>query len=229
MRFVFCLLTAALFLCFASTSNVVYAQAQNRIYDSLQSLNRQKPLQNPRLQNMHDVLGRDVLDRRSRVVGEVNDVLLIRSGQINSLDVDMTRLGMQQKLFLNYKKTGVRALVDSYSLNIADDQIEELAPALLNDIESSAGQEDVMSLQRLKGARLIAEDGRRLGEVANVLFADKGDRARALYIDLDHKFIRREFIAIPFSAPKYRPKARTFDVVVTNDYADAIIEYAGGR
>ena len=212
------------------TVDSAWAQTGNRLYDSLNFLNRQKPLQNPRFQRADQVLKNRILDRSNRVVGEVNDILLTSNGDISTLNVELDRLRVRGDVFLGYSQMRMRSVTRAYTLNIDDDQLKDLVPSLLNNIETASGNgSDVFSLRKLDGARLVAEDGRRLGKIENVLFSDNAGRAQALYVDLNYRSVRGEKIAIPFSTPRYVAKPRSFDVVLKNDEADAILEYARNR
>lgn len=226
MRSFLMIFLAISMLCAPVMVGAASAQSNSRLSDSLSFLNRTKPLQNPRFDRAKDVLDKRVVDNSNRVVGDVNDILLSNNGNISSINADLNRLRIRGDIYLNYTQMRMRTISNAYSLNIQDDQLEDLLPTLLNNIESAAGNEDTFSLKKFDGARVVAEDGRRLGKVTDVLFANMTSRAQALYVDLNYKSIRGETIAIPYNIARFEPKARVFDVVLSNADADAIIEYA---
>ncbi|MCB1532094.1 MAG: PRC-barrel domain-containing protein [Alphaproteobacteria bacterium] len=217
------------FMIICPAGNAALAQSDARLTESLNFLNRSKPLQNPQFDHSQEVLDHHILDRRNRVVGEVDDILLTKNGDVSALSVELDRLRIRDKILLNYSEMRIRDISDAYALNMDDDQIEELLPTLLNSIETASGESaDVYSLKKLKGARLIAEDGRRLGTVSEILFEDNSPRAQALYVNLKYKTIRDE-LAIPFSITQPVQKGSALEVILKNAQADAILEYARER
>lgn len=230
MRNVLTMFLAFALLIAPVTIDSALAQSGSRLNDSLNFLNRQKPLQNPRFQRASKVLDNRILDRRNRVVGEINDILLSDNGDISTLNVELDRLRIRGDVFLGYSDMRIGAVSNAYTLNISDDQLEELVPTLLNNIETASGSSsDIISLQSLSGARLVAKDGRRLGKVSDVLFSNNGARAQALYVALNYKSVRGDKLAIPFSAAEFEPSGRSVNVVLENAQADAILEYARER
>lgn len=211
------------------SAHVADAQSNTRIFDSLNYLNRSKPLQNPQFDRADDVLDHHILDGNNRVVGEVEDILLDGNGTVTSLNVELDRLHIRDNVFLNFNQLRIRTLAGSYALNIADDQIEEMLPTLLNNMSVAAGNENIFSLEKITEARLVAEDGRRLGKVDDVLFANDSARARALHVVLNYKSVRGEKLAIPFNLGRYQSKADVVEVVLNNTDADNILKFVDER
>lgn len=216
-------------LFFMTPSGAARAQDTGGLFQNLNILNKSKPLQSPQYQHGANILKSRVLDSRNRVVGEVNDVVLTDKGGIQALNVEFDRLRLGDGVFLNYQEMRLRPASSGYIMNIDDEQIETMFPTFLDDIESAAGDEDVVSLEKLRGARVVAKDGRRLGEVNEVLFSGNGSRAYSLYIDLTYKSARGEALAIPFNIAEYQSKGRAVEVVISNNDADEILNFAAER
>lgn len=225
MSRLFLMICAAIFLFPISAG----AQSFNPVVESLITLNRVNPVQNPEYDRSRDILNRRILDRKNRVIGEVKDVLLKDSGGISSLNVDLNRLHLGSNIFLNYRSMRVKSESNSYTVGFSGDQIEEFYPQLLADTETAAGGEDIFSVRRLLGVEVKAHDGRRLGQVEDVLFGARGTRAEALYITMKYGMLRGEKIAIPFSMASFDNSGRSRALVISNERADAVIDFATSK
>jgi sporulation protein YlmC with PRC-barrel domain len=207
----------------------VSASAQQDYASFLQRLsqaNRMQPLQNPEYTRGQTVLNWNILDRRNKVVGEVDDVIIGARGGITSISADFNRLRLGQKVYLNYGKMSIRPASNGYVLGYADDQIENLYPSLLADIETASGIDaDNFSAVKLIGAPVVSDDKRKLGTVEDILFTGNGTRAAALYVNLTHGTTRGKTTAIPFDLVQYDPGRNDVKVMLTAEQADALIDY----
>lgn len=115
---------------------------------------------------------------------------------------------------------------NGYKMGFSREQIKELFPILLANINTAAGTEgDIVSMKTLQGASVKSEDGRSLGKVKDVLFSSLGGKAEFLHLNIRHRNIRDEAISIPFDAARYIERGNTVQVIVNDDVADAIIAY----
>ncbi len=186
-------------------------------------LNRIKPLQNPKYETMADILGRRMLDRKSKVVGAIQDVVLNGNGNIAFLDVKFDRMQLSRPVFVNYAGMNVRTVTDGYKLSFNSDEIEGIYPTMLADIETAAGDDDVHSLKKLKGMSVQTISGRDIGTIDDVLFASNGERAEAVYVTLSLGTLRGKGVAIPFREVDFANSAIMRQVKITEDMANAMI------
>jgi len=187
------------------------------------TVNRYK---HPEFERSADIFDRRVLDNTKRVVGEVQNVTLTGSGSVETIDVDFDRLRLRQTISLNFNDMNVQAVSNAFILGFDDDQIEELYPQLLANIATAAGDEgNYNSLKNLIDVSFIAEDGRPLGKVRDVLFRKEGDKAEAYYIAMSYRRSRGEMVTIPFTSARVTQRKGQQVVQVDNNYADALLEY----
>ena len=204
----------------AHAQSTRYIQALERI----NKINSYRPDQSPRHERSREVISDRVLDNQNRVVGEVRDIVLNRNGSIAMLYVEFDRLRLStDKLMVSYPELGIRPVSNGYKMNYTDDQIADLVPELLANVETASGDDaDTYSLKKLLGRKIYAEDGRTLGKIEDVLFDSLGGRAELLYINLSYKALRGDNMALPFGMASYKGKR----ITVNNDVADAMINFA---
>lgn len=210
----------------------VPAHAQDITYlrylENLNEINSYRPEQSAKHERSEEILNDRILDSTNRVVGEVKDVLLTRSGSIETLNADFNRLKLgTDELFVDYGDLSMRPVSNGYKMSYSDDQIEDLVPALLANMATAAGgDQDSYSLKKLIGAKVKAKDGRTLGNVEDVLFDNLGGRAELLFIEMKYRSARGESLAIPFSLAKYSASGKTIAITVPDQMADAMITHA---
>lgn len=220
------------FLCYAlfaimAAPVVAVAQESPRTLERLSDLNRISPLQNPEFERAEDVLGRKILDRKNKVIGEVKDITLRNNGTINTINTDFDRLRLGNTVFLDFREMSIRPVSDAYSLAMDSDEIAAFYPQLLANIDTAAGNEDdSFSTLKIVGSKVEAVDGRNLGSVKSVLFGSNGTRASALYVELSIGTTRGDYVAIPFRSADLQANGSALKAVVSNDLANAMIDIA---
>ena len=219
------------FMCLAALSALSFeVRAQggdyNRFLETLSDLNRIKPLQNHKYDPAADILERRILDRKHKVIGEVHDVILTRDGSIASLRVEFDRLHLGGEVFLNYPAMRLKPVSNGYALGFDGDQIENMYPELLANVETASGAGDEnFSVQALSGAPVLSRDGRRLGKVETVLFGSRGQRAEALYIAVERGVPRTFSVAVPFRAVTYMFEGHRMKVMLDDVQAAALLGF----
>jgi len=216
------------FALFLGVFSPVPAQSQNadytRFFETLVTLNDRRPQQSAEYDTETEVLKNRVLDNRNKVVGEVRDVILTPNGTINALSVEFDRLRLGAPVFVNYRDMRARPVTNGYALGFDDGQIETLYPTMLSRIETASGEDaDVFSVKSVVNADVVAEDGRKLGKVRNVMFGSRGARALA------YSLLRGKSISIPYSAAKFKNRGRKMQIMVSNEQANAMIDYASNE
>lgn len=232
--FLFVLCTALVFtgasMAAAQTSSAenIDQQAYSRNLELLSQLNRIDAEQNPEFEDSKDVLGRRVLDSKNKVVGNVKDIIVSKSGSIQSLNVDFNRLRLNSDIFLNYRSLGVKPLSDAYALSFNSDQIEELYPTLLADINTASGANDeTFNVRSVIRSNIKTIDGRTIGVVDDVLFDSEGARAMALMVKLNIGTLRGTKIALPFNSIAFNNAgAGRKHVILNPEMAQALVDYA---
>lgn len=201
------------------------AQNFSRDLEIISSLNRINPRQNPEYERSGDVLGRRILDRKNKVVGEVNDIVLRTNGNIELLNVELNRLRLGD-LFINYRSLNVEPVSDGYTLGFDSGQLEQLYPTLLADTQTAAGNGDILSVNRVLKADVRSAEGRRIGVVEDILFGGNGSRAEAILLKVTQGRLRGKQIAIPFNGSTFEDTGRGPVVILRQSFADAMTEYA---
>lgn len=223
MRLVLILLTI---FCVSSFSAPVLSQSASHIraLNELEKINSYRPEQSNRHTRSRAVFSKRVLDDTNRVVGEVDDVILHRSGAINMLNIDFNRLRLDTgNLFIDFDDLGIRPVSNGYKMSRTDDDIREMVPDLLASMATASGSNsNGYSTKKLLGKKIYARDGRRLATIQDVLFDARGTHADMLFVSMNQKPVRGEKIAIPFSQVSFRGK----NLTVKNDFADAMIDFA---
>lgn len=191
--------------------------------DELRRINNYRPEQSSRHTKAKKILGSRVLDSTNRVVGEVNNLILDRSGSINMLDVDFNRMRLDvESLMIGYGPMRIRPATNGYKIGQTDDEVKAMLPELLNNMETASGnQSNSLSLKKLLGADLYNQYGDRIARIEDVLFSSTGSRAELLYIQMKEKSVRGEKFAIPFSQIRIKGKRLS----VSDKFADTMIHY----
>ena len=204
------------------------AQAQsNRALGQLSALNRIDPMQNPEFETADDIVGRKIIDRKNKVIGNVDDVIINQNGTISSIQTELDRLRLGDDINLNYRTLRIRSISNAYALNMDSDEIAELYPQLLANMETASGDNaDTFSTRKLIGATLRSKDGRKLGKVDSILFSSNGGLASAVYADMSYGTLRGEKLAVPFRAITFASERGRLNGFVENDVADAMIALA---
>lgn len=206
-----------------------HAQGLDPYYETLSQYNRIKPFQNPNWERSQNTLKSKVLDRKKKVIGDLQNIVLTPQGAISALDVDLNRLRLGE-VSLNYSNLNISAAERSYTLGFEEERVEEVYPELLANIETASGDNsDRISVKSLKNADVVADDGRRIGKVEEVLFSERGDRAEALMIRVNYKTVRGESVALPFSSVDYRAEGSKYEVLLADSQANTIIEFADNQ
>ncbi len=219
---------SALFLLLAVPA-IAAAPVYNPKIQEIAALNRIDPLQNPQYEQITDVLKRRMLDRKSKVVGSIRDLVLKDSGSIAYIDVDFDRMKLGRPVFVNYGTFNVRAVSNGYAMTFDSKEIEELYPTLLADIETAAGDDAALSLKKMKGLEVWTASGRKIGTVSDVLFGAEGQRAELLYVSLTTGNLRGKGVGIPFGKADYDQSSSHRRVIVPDDFAEAMINFAKGE
>ena len=203
-----------------------HAQSMGQIksYERLSAINKARPEQNRKHQSVRKVLDAKVLDKTNRVVGQVQDVVLDRSGGINMINVDFDRLRLGIGVLpINYGDLGVRPSNGSYKMSYSDDQLKEMLPSFLNDMSSASGEQvNNFTVSKIMGRDVYAQDGKKIGRVVDVLFDRNGSRAEFLFVNMSERSVRGEKVAIPFASPLYQNQK----IIVKNDMAAGMVQYA---
>src|SRR5688572_2534806 len=100
------------------------AEGYNRKTQRVSELNRISPLQNPKYDRSADVLGRRVLDRKSKVVGSLQDIILNKNGNIAFLDVKFDRIQLPRAVFVNYSGFDMEPVSNGYAMKFDASEIE---------------------------------------------------------------------------------------------------------
>lgn len=213
-------------LCFLWLAAPASAQEFSKTLKTVSDYNRVQPLQNPELVRTEKILTRRVADNKSKVIGEVQDVVIARNGSIRSLKVDFNRLHLGAPVYLNYSTLDIEPVGNTYRVGFADDEIEQAYPGLLAEMETAAGGDDDLSLRNIQGVPVQAFDGRDVGTVKDVLFASEGNRAEALYVTLASGPARGKGIAIPIKAATFGESGQKITAVISNELANAMFDFA---
>lgn len=206
----------------------VGSMAQNaRTLEQLSDMNRMNPLQNPQFERWDRVVGRKLIDRKNKVVGKVQDIVVNENGTIASVKADFSRMRLGDDVYLNYRSMSIQARDDAYELGMEADELEEFFPQFLANIETASGDNDeTFSVRKLVGAKLYSEKGKKIGEIENILFGNNGSVVRAVYVELSHGTLRGETLAIPFRNVEFKSKRGRLQGFVSNGFVDAMTHVA---
>lgn len=229
MKYFWIFALIALFL-FSSSD---YAAAQDAgkpsaaFMEQLAQLNRMAPLQNPRYERARDILNRKILDSGNKTIGEVQDVVLDRSGNVESLLARFDRLHLRQDVYVNYQQMAVHGMTDGYRLAFQAARVEEMYPELLAGIETASGEDsDTVNLKALQGMALRDAQGQKIGEIKDVLFSPDGRFVQGLYVEVDSGTARGAGVAIPFDAVTFLEKSRWTGALLGEQDAQALLEFS---
>ncbi len=197
---------------------------------SLAKINRIKPLQNPYFIQSEDILNRDIVDTKYRVVGDLEDVILSQSGTIETLNVKFNRLHLPSVVSLDYQNMGIESETNNYALDVSSDVVEEIYPELLASISpASGGNNRFFSLQNMIGSRVQSDTGTNIGEVTEVLFNSYGNKVEALYVEVARGPNRGKGIAIPFNNLDIKGKGRGIEVTLSKVQTKAFWNFTKGN
>lgn len=207
--------------------SAAHAQGATQAIQQLSALNRINPMQNPAYDTADEVLNRKIVDRTNKVVGEIKDINIRENGTIDTIAVDFDRLALSGTVYLNFREMRMRTTDSSFELAMNSDEIENVYPELLSNIETASGGEDaVYSMKKLDGVNVSASDGRNLGKVKDILFSSRGNSVVALFVELTHGINRGETMAIPFRETTMKTKTGRLYAEVNEALADAMLEMA---
>lgn len=209
-------------------SGSVHANANSTdpYFDTLSTYNRTKPVHNTRWTGVDKTLKSSIQNNKKKVVGNLEDIILTPRGSVAALDVDLNRLGLG-KTTLNFRDLQISSNARSYVLRYDDAEIEALRAQILANVETAAGESDEnISVKSLVGADVLADDGRRIGKVDDVMFTTRGDRADALIVKINYRGVRGDSIAVPFSSVNFEPKGSRFDVRMADEQAETLLDFA---
>lgn len=198
-------------------------------YDTLTQMNRINPAQNPQWESGANTMKSTVQDNKNKVVGSLEDIIVSDTGAIEMLNVDLNRLQLG-KMSLNYREMRIKAASRSYSLSLSDREIRDAVPELLAATQTAAGADSALiSVKKLAGTTVKATDGRAFGKVDKVMFDKTGNRVIALVLRVNHKTTRNKDVAIPFNSVDFQPVGSTYEILVGNDQADTILQFAAAK
>lgn len=223
------LIAAALFLLSVLPAGSFAAEEStySQMFQKISDINKIQPMQNPGFERGSKILRWNILDSRSRVVGEIKDIALSDAGNVETLQVAFNRMQKETPINLSYREQGIRPASRGYIANFAADELETLYPTFLAGIDTAAGDtSDQVNLSRMIGTKVSAEDGRTIGVVEEVLFSGKGERAEALLIDIKTGTLRGDKVAVPFSYVKFSQGILAFQGKMSTDATDAFLNYA---
>ena len=218
-----------LFVCFLMCLFTTHVMAESEVQnvERISEINHSNPLQNPSYDRSGKVLSRRVLDRKNKVVGHIEDVIIKSNGHIQFLNVELDRLKLGS-VYLNYKQMVIKSTSNAYSLAIKDREIKNLYPSLLAEMETAAGnRNELISVKNIIGASIRTENGRMIGVVNEILFSEKASRVKALYVTLKTGVLRGKHIAIPFgSSFSFNNTGQRKNIIIDNDMAKSVLQYA---
>jgi sporulation protein YlmC with PRC-barrel domain len=217
------ILSAAMTLSLAAGAS---AQSLDPYYETLAQYNSIAPKQNPQWEGAESTMKSNIQDNKNKVIGDLKNIIVSENGSIQSLEVDLNRIQLGATS-LNYRELQIKSSARSYALAMDDKRIKEVFPEILAGIDTAAGDStSSISVKNLVGADIRADDGRRIGKVDDVMFSRNGDRVTALLVNVKYKTIRGETIALPFSSVEYLPKGTGFEVLLADQQADTVLEFA---
>lgn len=202
-----------------------------KFQESLNALNRLKPLQNPQYQKSSAILHGNVIDQQNKVIGQIDDVLVLSDGgAVMSLQVTFDRLQLREPVFLDFQKMKIGAASNGYQLSLRGEEVASIYPELLSNIETAAGTDnEIVSVNGLIGKSVSGANGQAIGEIQDVLFRKKGEQVDSVYVNVNSGIIRNVGVAIPISALNFSEYHERMSVKMAQDQADLLVEFANQR
>lgn len=199
----------------------------SRVLEKLAALNRLPPLRSSEFDLGREVIGRKIIDRKNKVVGEIKDVIIDSNGNVGTYLVSFDRLKIGgQGVYISAGELKMGDFTKRYTINMNDAELEAVLPTMLANTQSAAGPESgLQSIRRLTDADVLVEDGRRLGKVQNILFAENGKKARGLYVAFTHSAIGQKQAAVPFSMVSFAEKDGKPVIMMDKASAAALIDF----
>lgn len=204
-----------------------------RFQESLASLNRIKPLQSPAFINSGNLLKGNVIDQQNRIIGKVQDVVFNAGhGGVASVRVVFDGLRLSQEVDLGYGDVKMNLATNGYRLDMKSDEVAALYPSLLSGIETAAGDGELSALSvKAMTAKpvIIAGEGRRIGEIGDVLFDRKGAKVQGFYVLVNSGVLRNVGVAVPVSAFTVTSHHDRIQAELPRAQADLLLEFARQR
>lgn len=215
---------------FAANNNARSSVEALEIKSTIEKYNNIKPLQNPRYERSSKILKRRIIDGKNKTVGNVKDIIFDkRNGRVRTLYIEFDRLNLQKAVYLDYDKMDIRSFSTGYRINFGKDEIKTLYPVLLSNIEPASGNiKDApdISLGRILGSKLVSSTGKKLGNVEDVLFNDKGKYVRSIYLNINHRTVHNKGVAMPLSILSFEENNGRIKTVIDEAYVETIVSMA---
>ncbi len=199
-------------------------------YEVLSDMNSMPALQRPFFKQGGDILADNILDSKSRVIGEIDEVVVNNDGSVYSVAAELDRLALRQSVFMRFSQLQMKGISNGYRLGFDREQIEDIYPTLLADIETAAGEDaSQFSLSSFQGARLKNESNRVIGDITEVLFDEFGENAQAFYVSAKYRGISGQTFAVPFDQGRFESRGSKTDVILDNKSSDILIQFLRDR
>lgn len=231
MKKIVCMIAAAL-LFTAMPLQQGFAEISTLAFqESLTGLNRIKPLQNPKLEKAGEMLGRKVIDRQNRIVGQVKDVLIkAEDGQTSSLQVSFDRLRLRESVFLSFNEIKIGKSSNGYQVAFKDSEITDLYPEMLANIETAAGAEgEFLSLKKIIDIPVYNAKREKIGKIQEILFGNNGSQAQAVFLGISTGTIRNFGVAVPFASISFEERNGRMVASLQQDQTDLLMAYIKDR
>lgn len=176
-------------------------------FQDIVKLNRIAPMQNPQYTLAEDVISRNIISRKNRVIGETQDLIMAKDGQVMALYVDLkNRNHTKQAAYLNIEALEVQFLNDAYRVNFDRNQIADILPQILASTATASGEgAEEVALSNIIGQPIRDSKGRSLGRAQTVLFKHNGKTADAIAVAIS----KHTIMALPFGAITITPPANS--------------------
>ncbi len=210
------------------------AQAQNNIdpvkfQKTINELNRLKPLQNPRYKLSKKILYSHIVDRKNKTIGKLEDILITENGDISSLFVSFDRMHLRNSVYLNYQNLDIIGTGSGYKLDIDKKEVANIYPNLLANIETAAGQSNIVSLSSLLGKNVYNAKNERIAKIQDILFDQYGEKIKAIYLNVGYKNTRNKGVSIPYTALNIENNNGYIKLSINQDLSDIIVKYAKNK
>ncbi len=222
----------ALILAMMTTTMPVSAQGLGYIghMEKLGRVNASKPEENARYLRGRILLTQHISDKRSTVIGKVNDVILDKNGRSSVLDIEMSSpvMGLDH-LLVGEGDMVIKPTGNGYTLGLGKERIMEMLPILIANMDTAAGTQNIApSVKSLQGAVVKNIDGWKIGVVKDVIFDALGGQAEYLLVEAKTGLLwgYGKGVSIPFSAASYQLEGKNLEVVIDNDLGRAMVDYS---